>query len=420
MATAYLDTLPRQSDLLDVLSRPDPRLSVLYGGAMGGGKSYGIALAGLHLSYAWGRNRGFVGRLDFKDLRETTYQTCVEVWDATGLIKQHHKSEHWVRFANGSEILFGELKDPDSRKSLNLGWYAIDEATEVPEASRLMLWSRLRYPGVKYREILASNPGPGWVKREFYDEPRKPHRYFVRSLPTDNAALPTDYEASLRETFPDIWIKRYIGGSWDAFEGQVFEEFDRDVHVAPAIAWPEDWFPKIRALDHGVRNPTACLWLAVDPGGTVHVFDEYYASGLSVSDHAGAIRAKSYKLDLPTFIDPSTQAVTDIRNGTPWSIRYEYAVNTLPTTPANNARMAGIVRLKEMFKARELVIHENCVNLLRELPEYAWKDVDGDLNPVEDAEKKNDHAVDALRYGVVALRGAPDPRPRQRAFRVVA
>jgi PBSX family phage terminase large subunit len=421
-ASVALRALPRQSELLDVLNRSDARLSVLYGGAMGGGKSHGIALAGFVLSHEWPGNRGFVGRLDFTDLRETTYQSCLDLWEATGLIAQHHKSEHWVRFKNGSRVLFGELKDAESWKSLNLGWFAIDEASEVPETSRLMMLSRLRLglPGIRYREVLASNPGPGWVKRQFVDEPRPAGHHFVRSLPTDNAALPGDYVAELRKQFPDVWVKRYVAGSWDAFEGQVFDEFDRAVHVKPAIDWPEELPVKIRVIDHGLRNPTCCLWMAADADGVIHVFDEHYLAGQPVSVHAAAIKAKSRDLALPTLIDPSTQAVTDIRNGTPWSIRWEYALNGIEAELANNARMAGIIRVKELLRTRGLLIHENCVNLLRELPEYEWKDVEGDAAPKEDAEKKNDHAVDALRYGCVALFPFREEKPKQRAFRVTS
>lgn len=403
MPVATLEALPRQSDLFDILERTEGRLSVLYGGAMGGGKSHGIAIAGLLLSHWWPNNRGFIGRLDFKDLRETTYQTCIDVWGDTGLVAQHHKAEHWVRFKNGSHVLFGELKDPESRKSLNLGWYAIDEATEVPEKSRLMLLSRLRWPGVLYREVLATNPGPGWVKREFYDEPRKANVFFVQSLPEDNDALPEDYVRSLEERYPDLWIKRYLKGSWDAFEGQVFEEFDRTRHVKPAVADATVWRVRARAIDHGLRNPTCCLWGGVDRDGVIHVYDEHYEQGKPVSHHAAAIKRREHPVHA-TVIDPSTQAATDMRNGSPWSVRAEYQLNGIATVMANNARMAGILRVKELLKADKLVIHQNCPNLLRELPEYEWKDVDGDMNPVEDAAKKNDHAVDALRYLCMAFR----------------
>jgi hypothetical protein len=38
---------------------------------------------------------------------------------------------------------------------------------------------------------------------------------FVPSLPRDNPYLPGDYEAQLRKTYPEDWIKRYLEGSWD-------------------------------------------------------------------------------------------------------------------------------------------------------------------------------------------------------------
>jgi hypothetical protein len=54
----------------------------------------------------------------------------------------------------------------------------------------------------------------------------------------------------------------------------------------------------------------------------------------------------------------------------------------------------GINRVKSYFKNDRLYIFKNCVNLIRELKSYRWGD--GDL-PV----KKDDHALDELRYYVM-------------------
>jgi len=110
----------------------DPNRFKLFGGAMGGGKSYSLAAEGLQLSLDYPGNVGYVGRLDFTDLKRTTYRSFLEVIPSE-LIAQHHQSEHWIKLKNNSVIYFGELKDIESLKSLNLGWWAIDEASEVSE-----------------------------------------------------------------------------------------------------------------------------------------------------------------------------------------------------------------------------------------------------------------------------------------------
>ena len=49
-------------------------------------------------------------------------------------------------------------------------------------------------------------------------------------------------------------------------------------------------------------------------------------------------------------------------------------------------------------------IHERCVNLIREMPQYEWKrNKDGEI--LDEPVKKNDHAVDALCYAIFGVRG---------------
>ena len=53
-------------------------------------------------------------------------------------------SEDKLQFKNGSEILFRHLQEPNKLKSLNLGFIEIEEMSDTPESTFLMLLSRLR------------------------------------------------------------------------------------------------------------------------------------------------------------------------------------------------------------------------------------------------------------------------------------
>lgn len=55
------------------------------------------------------------------------------------------------------------------------------------------------------------------------------------------------------------------------------------------------------------------------------------------------------------------------------------------------------------LQGMDIVIHPNCVNLLREFRSYAYKTDQrtGEVLPV--IEDKNNHAIDALRYAVEGL-----------------
>ena len=48
-----------------------------------------------------------------------------------------------------------------------------------------------------------------------------------------------------------------------------------------------------------------------------------------------------------------------------------------------------------------LLIHDNCQNLINEFEGYVWQS--GGKTQPEKPKKAHDHALDALRYGVVQL-----------------
>jgi len=141
----------------------------------------------------------------------------------SGLISQHHQTENFYRLVNGSVIYYGGLGDDqkaiDRLKSMELGWFAIDQAEETSESHFFLLASRLRLKanGVRYKGIMTANPAPGWVKHRFIEQKLKDH-IFIPSLPRDNPFLPSDYEETLRELYPDELVKQLLEGDWDALE----------------------------------------------------------------------------------------------------------------------------------------------------------------------------------------------------------
>jgi len=190
-----------------------------------------LCMEGLQLSLDYPGNVGFMGRHELNSFKATTYKTLLESIP-DNLIRSHHLSDRTITLINGSKIMYGGLKPTgsgtdrvnplDRIKSMELGWFAIDESSEVVEQAFLLLASRLRLMrnGARphYRGLLASNPEPGWLKVRFVDQRIKAHR-FIPALPKDNPHLPEDYEEQLRQLFPDEWVQKYLDGSWDALEG---------------------------------------------------------------------------------------------------------------------------------------------------------------------------------------------------------
>ena len=195
---------------------------ILYGGAVGGGKSGWLVNEGLRLSGKYPGNIGYLCRHELTSFRRTTLLELEKFinWEA---VAQYHQTECFFRFKNGSLIFYGGLGDDeraiDRLKSMTLGWFGIDQAEETSEQHFFLLASRLRLalPGIKYRGLLTANPAPGWVKNRFIEQKLEDH-IFIPALPRDNPKLPSDYEDNLRKIYPEELIRALLEGDWDVLE----------------------------------------------------------------------------------------------------------------------------------------------------------------------------------------------------------
>ncbi len=228
--------------------------NVLFGGAVGPGKStWGVEHV-LATLLRWPGAPALICRRDLKDVKTSTeieWQKRVnkELYDPR-YGGAYNKTERWYRLFNGSICYFGDMKDWESYKS---GAYAIvffDELTEIDEEAFDNMGSRLRWlpadgpactrrecailgerfagehPGHPfYQRIAASNPAPGWVKQRFVDpwtEKRQlPNYEFIPATTFDNPSLPADYIVSLLEDHTPEWVRNYVLGDWSAFEGMI-------------------------------------------------------------------------------------------------------------------------------------------------------------------------------------------------------
>ena len=403
-----------------------------YSGGFGNGKTTAGCLRSLILSGFPG-NFGLIGRMTYPELRDTTrkafFELCPpEYYDPEkgGVWKT---SENYLRLTNGSEIIFRHLDQISEQelRSLNLGWFYIDQAEEIGEKVFMILQSRLRLPRVPNRfGFITCNPEPGsWIHKRFkkpLDEGTLPEDFDMIEASTyenkDN--LPQDYIPSLIANFPEEMRKRYVDGLWEYFEGQIYPEFDRRVHVLSPFEIPKEWEHLI-SIDHGMVNPTAVLWGAIDYDSNIFIYDEYYQPGI-VSQHARTILEKTGDQEISMWlIDPSTVARTREKDGMPWSVMEEYEDYGIYAIPANNERLAGINRVKEFLKidpkrrhpktgevgSPRLFIFSNCVNLLTEIPMYQWKKLRSltDRNAPEIPRDYMDHACFVADTLILTRRG---------------
>lgn len=417
------DPLPKQA-----LFHASPARYRCYAGGFGSGKTKCGAAEVIKLALKYPRNLGLVGRTTYPELRDTTRKELLDfpvivdgketTFLGSPLVKDWNKSENCLTLANETQLLFRALEDAFHKiKSLNLGFFWIDEGTETNEEIWLGLTGRLRRAKVRRTGFITTNPeGHDWVWKTFLAQADNDH-FLVTAPSTENKYLPGGYIDDLIKRFPDEWVKRYVYGSFDTFEGLVYKDFqDKAPWVVEKFETPDNWYRFI-GIDHGYRNPTAVLWGAVSPQGKVIIYDELYVSGKLVSEIADIIKIKNKDQKIQLYlIDPSC-GNRDGKTGR--SVIDEFAEYGIYCLPANNEVRAGINRVQEYIKTPpRLQTLRQCANLRTELQTYRWKDIKpgAKQDAPEKPLKKGDHAVDALRYMVNYLYDTPAEKREKRGF----
>jgi hypothetical protein len=258
-----------------------------------------------------------------------------------------------------------------------------------------------------------ANPGGighGWFKRLFIDRDFLPGEsqedyVFIQAKVYDNPTLITnnpEYVQQL-ESLPEDMRRAFLDGDWDVFSGQVFREFRRDIHVIEPFELPREW-RRWLALDFGFTAPACCLWLAIGPDETVYVYRELYSTGMLASHLAQKIIEMSLGEHITlTLADPSIFAKTGHEGE---SIAETLRQNGLACQKADNDRLAGKQRVHDYLQvfegwdgrqASRLKIFSTCTNLIRTLPQLVYDDT----HPEDVDTDGEDHAYDALRYGLM-------------------
>ena len=235
--TALVDITDYRPNLKQREAHESTAPFLLYGGAVGGGKSYWLCMDALRLCLAWNHNVVGIYRWEFASFKSTTFATMQEtiLGRYGGFVAEHNQNDKWIRLKNGSLIRYGGLKPSESAsadilkvaKSLELNAIYLDEATDVPQKVFDFLGTRLGRVRCQWaatgewerpsgRLRCTCNPEICYLKTIFIDSPRPGHQ-FIRSTWKDNAAnLPEDFEQVAFGHMSKEWRARYRDGDWTA------------------------------------------------------------------------------------------------------------------------------------------------------------------------------------------------------------
>lgn len=210
----------------------------IYQGGYGSGKTWCGSLLGILLAKKYPGSRGLVGAKEYELVRKTTLVSYFEHLDALGYRRgkdySYNKTDKFIKFKNGSEILFSQLDDPEKFKSLNLHWAEVEEASQVGDDAIKQLIGRLRntYRGkdwsdFRYRLFGHTNPqaDKGWIHERFVEN-KLPNYRLIIAPTTNNIYLPEHFVQSMRESFDEEYFRINVLGEFgDYNSGLVVKGF---------------------------------------------------------------------------------------------------------------------------------------------------------------------------------------------------
>lgn len=348
-------------------------------------------------------------------------------------IATYNRSDLYLEFRNGSKIWGLPLDDPKKLENYNLGFFWIDQAEEIPEDIALKFQGRLRQRTGPREGIFTFNPdGHNWLWKRFIDPNRvstwKTVYGVVEATPFDNPFLPEDYLEQFK-SLPQSWQDRYVYGSHDVFVGQIFTDWDPEVHIIPDFAVPSSW-ERWMCFDPGMRHEGAATWMVRDPEGRKFYYREVLASGQPVAWWANKIYECEQRRDVGgpneqvvrRLIGPEANQRSQNDGKSVKDIFWEHGIAFEDADRDPNARITTVTdHLRPNDKwvhpltgespAPALYVFASCAKLAEYIAQYRWKPVRSNFSdeaPPERPRKKDDHNIDNLGHILLDMQLQPE------------
>lgn len=414
---------------------------VNYGGARGGGKSWGVRTKAKILCGVYKGIKTLIVRRTYPELINNHINP---LRDDLYSVASYNKSEKVFTFLNGSTIKFGYCnndKDLDQYQGAEYDVIFLDEATQLKEEWIKKIIACVR--GVNNfpkRVYYTCNPGGvshGYFKRLFidkkYEAGENPDDYvFIQALVTDNKALMAaqpDYIKQL-EALPPKIRDAWLHGRWDIYEGQFFEDFrdtpDLDLcvkagitpeeayrqrrftHVIEPFEIPRHW-NIMRSYDFGYNKPWSLGYWAIDPDGVLYRFMDVYGWNGTPDEGNKWTPDEQFKyiadLERQHPMLAGRKIVDSVADPAIWDgSRGESVAETamrygIYFTPGDNERIAGWMQFHYRLQFDKngyprMYFFNTCETSRRTIPLMMYSET----HPEDIDTKLEDHCPDEIRY----------------------
>ena len=279
-------------------------------------------------------------------------------------------------------------------QGMTLAGVLFDEVALQPRSFVEQALARCSVDGSKFWFNCNPASPEHWFYKEWILRTAEKNALHLHFTMDDNLSLSEKIRTRYENMYSGVFYDRYIRGLWVLAEGLVYPLAPTGAYDAPRPSACDRYFV---SMDYGIQNATAML-LFGRANGVWYVVDEYYHSGRDTQEQKTDEEYYEALCQLVgdraidcVIVDPSASSfITLVRK------RHRFKVRK-----AKNDVLKGIqdtaTALTEGFVK---VCAETCPNVIREFGLYVWSDKPSEKDKVV---KENDHAMDALRYGVETM-----------------
>ena len=316
------------------LSIPTTVKEAFYGGGAGSGKSDVLLLYGIvHRWHEHPKFKQVFMRRTYPELRNEIIPRSRELYRKFGATL--NKTEMCWTFPRtdqyggtggtneGAMIFLGHCENEDDvhqYDTMQICLYTPDELTSITEwIYTYITFQRNRAPkdsGLPSITRAAGMPGGighTWTYKRFI----KPYpkggkiivgkggnkRIYIHSTLEDNRHIDPTYRQSLQGITIEAERKAKLLGDWDAYQGQVFDEFrdrkfedepENALHVIEPFDIPQ-WWPRIIVGDWGFAAMTWVGYAAISPSKRVYIYREQYWVKTKIAEWAPHVKVYADK-----------------------------------------------------------------------------------------------------------------------------
>lgn len=310
------------------LSIPVTIKEAFYGGGAGSGKSDVLLLYGIvHRWHEHPKFKQVFMRRTFPELRNEIIPRSRELYRRFGATL--NRTEMCWTFPrldqyggrglanDGAMIFLGHCENEDDvhkYDTMQINLFTPDELTSFTEWIYIYIaFQRVRSPVAELPAIVRSAGMPGgightWCNKRFIKP--APHggkiiigkggnkRIYIHATLNDNKWIDPTYRQSLEGITIEAERKAKLYGDWEAYQGQVFDEFrdkkfedepDNAIHVIKPFEIPE-WWPRIVIGDWGFAAMTWIGYGAISPNKRLYIYREQSWLKTKIADWAPYVK----------------------------------------------------------------------------------------------------------------------------------